>query len=194
MDLRVVQAAASPEASHEQAKRHAILSGLEYIRTLGAQLLRNESLAERHGADILLPFFIPQPAMPASREERVAFQVASELAAAWHSRMRARRLPMLTAASTLLDLMQGLYSIECIGRSDSMLRQQLESRAACHKAASFFRFDPREGEPAAGLREDCMCGAKVACDAQECATCRRPAVAMNRFDVWLEALVWSFHG
>ena len=28
----------------------------------------------------------------------------------------------------------------------------------------------------------------------ECPHCRRPSVPMSKFDVWLEALVWGFHG
>ena len=176
------------------AKRRAIIAGLDFIRSLGLQLFRNEALAERHGADILVPFFVPQSGMPATEEERHALSVASELAAEWHSLTKARRLPPKPPPSVLLDLMQGLYSIECIGRSDGALRQQLAERAARWGPIDFFRYDPLQGDPPAGVREDCACGAKVACEAKECATCRRPAVAMNRFDVWLEALVWSFHG
>ena len=186
-----------PSAEDEDwalTKRRAIIAGLDFIRSLGLQLFRNEALAERHGADILVPFFVPQSSMAATEEERHALSVASELAAEWHSRTKARRLPPKPAPSVLLDLMQGLYSIECIGRSDCALRQQLAERAARWGPTDFFRYNPLQGDPPAGVREDCPCGAKVACAAKECATCRRPAVAMNRFDVWLEALVWSFHG
>ena len=46
----------------------------------------------------------------------------------------------------------------------------------------------------ADVREDCLCGARPENGSRECAGCRRPAVPMSKFDVWLEALVWTFHG
>lgn len=182
------------ENAHAQLKRRAVFAGLDFIRNLGAQLFRNEMFAERHSADILIPFFIPRNGMPASEEEHAASLVATELAALWHSRAKTSSLSAKTSPRVLLDLMQGLYSIESIGRSDIQLRQQLTDRAARYGAKDFFRYDPLQGSPPRGLREDCMCGARVARDARECEHCRRPAVEMNRFDVWLEALVWSFHG
>ena len=117
-----------------------------------------------------------------------------ELAAEWHTRVKAHPLAPRPPPTALLDLMQGLHSIEGLGRSDVLLRQQLTERAARWGAADFFKFNPKQGEPPDGVREDCACGVRVGRDATECPVCRRPAVPMNIFDTWLEALVWSFHG
>lgn len=177
-----------------QAKRTAIINGLDFLRGLGGTLFRNTSLWNRHGSDILIPFYVPPQGAPASEEERHALGVAIELAAVWRSRNRGRRLSSATGPSELLDLMQGVYTLECLGTGDGSLRQQLVERCAAYGVEDFLKYDPAAGEPGGGVREDCPCGTRPPVGARECPGCRRPAVPMSKFDVWLEALVWTFHG
>ena len=176
-------------------KHRAIVAGLEYIRTLGHSLFRNETLWARHGADILIPFFVPRRGGTAA--ERHALGVATELAGVWRERAEARRrVDQLRTAepAELLGLMQGCYSLECLGMPLPALRQQLAERCAAYGAVDFLKYDPAAGPPSARARETCACGAAVAAGASHCARCKRAAVPMSKFDVWLEALVWTFHG
>ena len=184
------------ERSFAEQKAAAICRGLDFLQTMGEALLRNENLATRHGADVLLPFYIPPPRMTATPEERHAYKVAIRLASEWRARTTKgfRHLPPRVPPEELLDLMQGVYSLECLGLSEPSLRAQLLERCAAWGAADFFKYDPTQGEPPKGLREACMCGARPPAGSSHCPSCRRPTIPMSRFDVWLEALVWSFHG
>ena len=179
----------------QQTKSRACINGLNFLRGLGGTLFRNDALWNRHGSDILIPFYVPPLAAPhASEEERHALRVATELALVWRGRNRGRRLTSGTPPSELLDLMQGVYTLECLGMADGSrdLRHQLEERCASYGAEDFLKYDPKAagtGEPGVSVRESCVCGARPPAGARECASCRRPAVPMNRFDVWLEALV-----
>ena len=192
-----LQAVMVREADWQQTKRAAVFAGLDFLRGLGGTLFRNDALWNRHGSDILIPFYVPPlGAARASEEERHALKVATELALVWRGRNRGRRLTSGTPPSELLDLMQGVYTLECLGMADGSrdLRQQLEERCAAYGVEDFLRFDPAVGEPGGAVREVCLCGARPQAGARECPACRRPAVPMSRFDVWLEALVWTFHG
>ena len=192
-----LQAVMVREADWQQTKRAAVFAGLDFLRGLGGTLFRNDALWNRHGSDILIPFYVPPlGAARASEEERHALKVATELALVWRGRNRGRRLTSGTPPSELLDLMQGVYTLECLGMADGSrdLRQQLEERCAAYGVEDFLRFDPAVGEPGGAVREVCLCGARPEAGARECPACRRPAVPMSRFDVWLEALVWTFHG
>jgi hypothetical protein len=177
-------------------KRQAIMRGLDFLQTLGETLFRNEQLASKHGPDLLLPFYIPPAGAAATEEERHALRVATRLAAEWRTRTgRAMRyLPPVVPPKELLNLMQGLYSLECLGMGDRALHAQLEERASTWGAADFLKYDPTRGDPPATLREACACGQQLEPGASECPVCRRSAVRMSPFDAWLEALVWTFHG
>ena len=179
-------------------KRAAVIAGLDFLRGLGGTLLRNDTLWKRHGSDILIPFYVPPLTAPhASEEERHTLRVATELALVWRARNRGRRLTSGTPPSELLDLMQGVYTLESLGMGrcpDGSLRQQLEQRCAAYGVTDFLKFDPAAGEPDGAVREGCTCGARPPAGASVCAACRRVAVPMSKFDVWLEALVWTFHG
>ena len=122
-------------------KHRAIVAGLEYIRTLGHSLFRNETLWARHGADILIPFFLPRRGGTAA--ERHALGVATELAGVWRERAEARRrVDQLRTAepAELLGLMQGAYSLECLGMPLPALRQQLAERCAAYGAVDFLKY------------------------------------------------------
>lgn len=178
-------------------KQQAITRGLDFLQNLGETMFRNEQLAAKHGPDILLPFYIPPAtAIRATEEERHALRVATRLANEWKARTArsACHLPLKVPPAQLLSLMQGCYSLQGLGMGDPALHAQLLDRAGALGAADFFRFDPTAGEPPTGVCEDCMCGARLPPNAAECHHCRRPSVPMSQFDVWLEALVWSFHG
>ena len=118
------------------------------------------------------------------------------LAAEWRGRAvkAATYLPPRVPPPELLDLMQGLYSLECLGVGEPSVKAVVNERSAAWGAVDYFKYDPSSGEPAADLRELCMCGARPTAGATECPACKRPAIPMSKFDVWLEALVWSFHG
>ena len=194
------EASSSSSSAHDEVpwpelKRRAIIKGLDFLLSMGETLFRNETLSSKHGADVLLPFYVPTSKAAASPEERHALKVALRLAAEWRSRAaKVVKLPPSIPPSELLDMMQGLYSLECLGLSEPVLREQLFEKSANYGAVDFLKYDPKLGEPAANLREACMCGAKPAAGAAECPKCKRPTVPMSKFDVWLEALVWSFHG
>ena len=189
-------AVAVSEVPWAERKRLAITRGLDFLQTLGEQLFRNRQLSTKHGADLLLPFYVPPARAPGSDVERHALRVATRLASEWRARVResSRHLPPRVAPSELLDLMQGAYSLECLGMAEPLLHAQLLERSAAYGSVDFFKFDPTAGPPPDGLREDCACGAKVGAHASECGVCKRAAVPMSQFDVYLEALVWSFHG
>ena len=179
----------------EEQKRTAILRGLDFLQTMGETLFRNEQLSSKHGADVLLPFYVPPLKAAGTPEERHALKVAHRLAAEWRSRAaKVHKLPPNMSPTELLDMMQGLYSLECLGLEEPNLHEQLFERSAAFGAVDFFKYDPNVGEPAANLREVCMCGAKPPAGAAECPGCRRATIPMSKFDVWLEALVWGFHG
>ena len=138
------------EADWQQTKRAAVFAGLDFLRGLGGTLFRNDALWNRHGSDILIPFYVPPLGAPrASEEERHALRVATELALVWRGRNRGRRLTSGTPPSELLDLMQGVYTLECLGMADGSrdLRQQLEERCAAYGVEDFLRFDPAAGVP-----------------------------------------------
>lgn len=177
-------------------KRAAIIRGLDYVQRAGDALLRNQQLASRHGADVLIPFYVPPTTAAGSPEERHAFRVASHLATEWRARAvrAARYLPPRVPPATLLDLMQGLYSLEGLGMGEPSVRAAVLERSAAWGAVDYFKYDVSAGEPAVDTREECMCGMRPAAGASECPACKRAAVPMSKFDVWLEALVWSFHG
>ena len=179
-----------------QLKRTAIMRGLDFLLTMGETLFRNEQLAARHGPDIMLPFYIPAATSAATVEERHALHVATRLAGHWRSRtVRVNQyMPLRMAPAELLNLMQGLYSLDGLGMGDPALKAQVAERTAAWGAADFLKYDPASGVPPASVRETCSCGMRVEAGAAECPGCRRPAVPMSQFDVWLEALVWSFHG
>ena len=115
-----------------------MFAGLDFLRGLGGTLFRNDALWSRHGSDILIPFYVPPLDAPrASDEERHALRVATELALVWRGRNRGRRLTSRTPPSELLDLMQGVYTLECLGMADGTrdLRQQLEERCGAYPQA-----------------------------------------------------------
>jgi len=93
-----------------------------------------------------------------------------------------------------LDLMQGLYALEELGLGDPVLTSQVAERCAKFNAVDFFKFDPLHTEPGAFVCEDCVCGARLDAESAHCTQCRRPAIRMSAYDVWLEALVFTFHG
>ena len=184
------------DGSLREAKRAAIIRGLDYLQRSGEAMFRNDNLASRHGADLMLPFYVPRPSSAGSPEERHAWRVATRLASEWRSRTvkRASYLPPRVPPAELLDLMQGLYSLECLGMAEPTVHAAVLERSAAWGAIDYFKYDPAAGEPHDQLRELCMCGARPPAAASECPHCRRPAIPMSKFDVWLEALVWSFHG
>jgi len=144
-----LRAVIAREADWQQTKRAAVFAGLDFLRGLGGTLFRNDALWNRHGSDILIPFYVPPLGAPrASEEERHALRVATELALVWRGRNRGRRLTRGTPPSELLDLMQGVYTLECLGMADGSrdLRQQLEERCAAYGVEDFLRFDPAAGE------------------------------------------------
>ena len=53
------KASASEEASWPEVKRKAIMKGLDFLLSMGETLFRNEQLSSKHGADVLLPFYVP---------------------------------------------------------------------------------------------------------------------------------------
>jgi hypothetical protein len=138
----------APPATHSEQKRQAITRGLDFLQHLGEALFRNEQLASKHGADVLLPFYVPPMRAPASSEERHALRVATRLASEWRTRVtKTGWLPPRIPPAELLDLMQGAYSLECLGMGDSSLRAQLSDRSAGWSATDFFKYDPAAGEP-----------------------------------------------
>ena len=182
-----LQAAMAREADWQQTKRAAVFAGLDFLRGLGGTLFRNDALWRRHGSALLIPFYVPPLDAPrASDEERHALRVATELALVWRGRNRGRRLTSRTPPSELLDLMQGVYTLECLGMADGSrdLRQQLEERCAAYGVEDFLRYDPAQGAPGGDVREACLCGARPPAGARECVACRRPAVPMSRFDAY----------
>jgi hypothetical protein len=173
------------------SRSRAVHAGLTFIQRMGETMMRNPRLHARYGSDLLLPFTIRRPAQ--TTEEARALDVATRLATAWRSRHAGRVLPPDTPPSHLLDLMQGLYALESLGLSKGGLRAQVTERCASWRASDFLRYDPRAGEPSPLLREDCPCGAKPAPGSSSCDECKRPSVPMSAFDVYLEAIVHTFH-
>ena len=184
------------EAAFLELKRQAILRGLDYLQRSGEAMYRNRQLASKHSADLLLPFYVPPPTAAGTPEERHAWRVATRLAGVYSAQVvkAAAQMPPRVPPSELLDLMQGLYSLECLGMAEPAVHAAVHERTAAWGATDFFKYDPSTSEPAKDLRETCLCGARPAAGAAECAQCRRPTIPMSKFDVWLEALVWSFHG
>ena len=178
-------------------KRQSIMRGLDFLQSMGEQLFRNEQLAAKHGPDLMLPFYIPPASAKfASTEERHALRVATSLAQEWRKRVSgiSRYMPPRVPAAELLNLMQGLYSLDMLGIGDPVLHAQLHERAGAWRTADFLKYDPAAGEPPSSVRERCVCSSLVPEGAAECPSCRRPAVPMSPFDTWLEALIWTFHG
>ena len=149
-------------AAHMELKRAAIIRGLDFLLRSGEALLRNTELSKRHGADVLLPFYVPPPNAAGTPEERHAYRVAMRLAAEWRGRAvkAATYLPPRVPPPELLDLMQGLYSLECLGVGEPSVKAVVNERSAAWGAVDYFKYDPSSGEPAADLRELCMCGAR----------------------------------
>ena len=73
-------------AAHMELKRAAIIRGLDYLQRAAEAMFRNEQLASRHGADLLLPFYVPPPTASHTPEERHAWKVATRLASEWRTR------------------------------------------------------------------------------------------------------------
>lgn len=155
-------------------------------------MLRNPRLLSRYGSDLLLPFTIRRPVQ--TDEEAHALQVATRLAKGWWAKHQGRILPPNTPPSELLDLIQGLYALKSLGLNDGGLHKQVVERCASWRAADFLRYDPRTSEPSPSLREDCACGSRPANGSSFCAECKRPSIPMSSFDVYLEAVVHTFHG
>ena len=85
------EASSSSSSAHDEVpwpelKRRAIIKGLDFLLSMGETLFRNETLSSKHGADVLLPFYVPTSKAAASPEERHALKVALRLAAEWRSR------------------------------------------------------------------------------------------------------------
>ena len=115
-----------------EVKRQSIMRGLDFLQSMGEQLFRNEQLAAKHGPDLMLPFYIPPASAKfASTEERHALRVATSLAQEWRKRVSgiSRYMPPRVPAAELLNLMQGLYSLEMLGMGDPVLHAQLHERA-----------------------------------------------------------------
>ena len=191
-----VDLATLSESAFLEVKRQAIVRGLDYLQRSGEAMYRNRQLAAKHSADLLLPFYVPPPTAAATPEERHAWRVATKLAGIYGAQVvkAAAQMPPRVPPAELLDLMQGLYSLECLGMAEPTVHAAVLERTAVWGAADFFKYDAATMEPAADLREVCMCGARPPAGATECAQCRRQTIPMSKFDVWLEALVWSFHG
>jgi len=173
------------------SRSRAVHAGLNFIERMGEAMMRNPRLHARYGSDLLLPFTIRRPAQ--TNEEAHALDVAARLATGWRSRHAGRVLPPDTPPSQLLDLMQGLYALKSLGLSEGGLRAQVAERCASWRASDFLRYDPRAGEPSPLIREDCPCGAQPAPGSSSCHECKRPSVPMSAFDVYLEAIVHTFH-
>ncbi|KAG8457371.1 hypothetical protein KFE25_005052 [Diacronema lutheri] len=72
----------------------AVCRGLAFIRDLGSSLLANPIVRSRHGSDLLVPFFVSPRARPgAPPAERMAIDVARQLALAWRAGALPARLP-----------------------------------------------------------------------------------------------------
>uniref|UniRef100_A0A7S0J6L7 DUF6895 domain-containing protein n=1 Tax=Calcidiscus leptoporus TaxID=127549 RepID=A0A7S0J6L7_9EUKA len=173
-------------------KRKAVHAGLDFISTTGLAMLRSTALHARHGSDILLPFHVPRS--NPTEEEAHALLVAKKLANEWRMQHCGKQLPNRCEPRQLLDLMQGLYALEELGLGDPVLTSQVAERCAKFNAVDFFKFDPLHTEPGAFVCEDCVCGARLDAESAHCTQCRRPAIRMSAYDVWLEALVFTFHG
>ena len=157
------EASSSSSSAHDEVpwpelKRRAIIKGLDFLLSMGETLFRNETLSSKHGADVLLPFYVPTSKAAASPEER---HTEGRLAtrSQWRSRAaKVVKLPPSIPPSELLDMMQGLYSLECLGLSEPVLREQLFEKSA-FTVPSIFSSTTPSSEPAA------IC-ARRACAAQ----------------------------
>ena len=59
-----LRAVIAREADWQQTKRAAVFAGLDFLRGLGGTLFRNDALWNRHGSDILIPFYVPPLGAP----------------------------------------------------------------------------------------------------------------------------------
>jgi hypothetical protein len=166
----------------------AIERGLQFIYKTAC----NRKNFSAYGHDYLGCFACIATTSADPNLRRLAREMGRKLAQKW--RREYFSIPRRPDAGTIACLVLGSQAADALGVNDSACKNPIREVAAHFDAEAYFGFNPRTEPPPQNVPEECKCGYYNPRDRRTCRSCRRKLSMRSRYDLWLDALIFSYAG
>jgi hypothetical protein len=123
---------------------------------------------------------------------RLARKMGRERARHW--RVENRKVPRDVDADAVTSFVFASAAADRLGIRDGAIKAQIERAAARFTSRDYFWFDPLTETPPSDVPSVCECGAENLRGRKKCGDCKTLLQMMNRYEVYVVALIRSYQG
>ena len=180
-----------PDARYTREYRdHAIRRGLEFMY---GSIANDRADFAKYGHDLLSAFYNIAVTSGDPELRGMAWKMGHERAMEW--RRIHPKVPPGTGVDDFVDLVFGDDAAARLGVPDARMHTELREDAAHFSVLDYLLFDPVKEPPPSDIPEPCeKCGHNNPRGAKVCERCGAKLEMYNRYDLYQDALIYSYTG